>query len=347
MNSFLKSLSGTAVARHPGAFGIRRGWLFALIAVVGLNLSFEASAAQPKRIGNGKSIGKQSPPANSRETAPKETAATSNAAKSSNPGNSNPQAQAPLNSAAQSPAAASPAANSARSRWVAPLAGIAAGLGLAALASHFGFAEELGTFLLMVLALIAVMMMVRLYMSRRGQDQPRTILQPSYAYSGIGQEAMVPHYSPPAGGSSHRIEPVVIRPALPAANASNWRIPAEFDVDGFLRQAKNQYVRMQAAHDAGDLAQLREFTTTELFGEIRAEIESRPNLLTRTDIVILNAELLGVDSNTIEHTASVRFHGSLRERVDAAAEAFDEVWNLTKPVDGASGWVLAGVQQLN
>jgi predicted lipid-binding transport protein (Tim44 family) len=44
---------------------------------------------------------------------------------------------------------------------------------------------------------------------------------------------------------------------------------------------------------------------------------------------------------------SVRFHGLIREEQDAPAQDFDEVWNLTKPVDGSSGWVLAGIQQMH
>jgi len=27
-------------------------------------------------------------------------------------------------------------------------------------------------------------------------------------------------------------------------------------------------------------------------------------------------------------------------------ESFQEVWNLSKPVNGSSGWMLAGIQQL-
>jgi len=41
----------------------------------------------------------------------------------------------------------------------------------------------------------------------------------------------------------------------------------------------------------------------------------------------------------------VRFTGTMR--VDGELETFDEVWNLTKPVDGKTGWLLAGIQQLS
>ncbi|HET7775773.1 MAG TPA: Tim44 domain-containing protein, partial [Azospira sp.] len=67
----------------------------------------------------------------------------------------------------------------------------------------------------------------------------------------------------------------------------------------------------------------------------------------QTDVVQLNANLLEVVSEASRHVASVRFHGLLREEKDAAPAPFDEVWHLTKPMDGSRGWMVSGIQQLS
>jgi predicted lipid-binding transport protein (Tim44 family) len=64
----------------------------------------------------------------------------------------------------------------------------------------------------------------------------------------------------------------------------------------------------------------------------------------QTEVLALDAELLGIESTADEHMASVKFDGSLK--VDGEIERVSEVWNLTKPARGG-GWVLAGIQQLN
>lgn len=122
-------------------------------------------------------------------------------------------------------------------------------------------------------------------------------------------------------------------------------MPAGFDVDGFLRQAKLNYVRLQAANDAGNLADIREFTSPEMFAEIKLQLDERGGKPQTTDVMQLNAELLDLTTEEKRYIASVRFHGQIREEANAAPEGFDEVWHLTKPVDGSAGWVVAGIQQ--
>ena len=134
--------------------------------------------------------------------------------------------------------------------------------------------------------------------------------------------------------------------AAPEAATAAANVPAGFDVDGFLRQAKLNFVRLQAAHDAGTIEDIRQFTAPEMFAEIRLQLDERGGKAQVTDVVKLNADLLDVTTEEKRHVASVRFHGMIREEADAAPEAFDEVWHLSKPVDGASGWVIAGIQQV-
>ncbi len=122
-------------------------------------------------------------------------------------------------------------------------------------------------------------------------------------------------------------------------------MPAGFDTEAFLRSSKVYFVRLQAAWDQGNLADIREFTTPEMFAEIKIDLDSRGNESNQTDVVQLDAELVAIEDRGIEQSASVRFHGLIRESANASAAPFDEVWNLSK--SGSQGWLLAGIQQIN
>jgi predicted lipid-binding transport protein (Tim44 family) len=281
-----------------------RNALIALFAAfVGLGLA--VSDAEAKRLGGGKSFGMQ-------RSAPAQAPAKP----------ATPPAAAPAQPAAQ-PAAAG------GSRWLGPVAGLAAGLGLAALFSHLGLGEELASFFMILLLVMATVFLFRLLARRRMAESQ------SLQYAGAGNAPAPLRFDarPAAAGA-----------AAPAAGA---RIPAGFDVDGFLRQARLNFVRLQAAHDSGNVEDIRNFTTPEVFAEIRLQMDERGGAAQQTDIVTLNAELLEVAEEGPQYVASVRFSGAIRETADAAPEAFDEIWHLTKPVDGSRGWVIAGIQQTN
>ncbi|NCV71427.1 MAG: Tim44 domain-containing protein, partial [Betaproteobacteria bacterium] len=93
------------------------------------------------------------------------------------------------------------------------------------------------------------------------------------------------------------------------------------------------------------LDELREFTSAQLFNEFAAEIRTRQGE-NYTELVRLDAELLGIETQDGEYLASVRFSGLIREGRDLPPQSFDEVWNLSKPLQGQSGWVLSGIQQM-
>ncbi|HWS75595.1 MAG TPA: Tim44-like domain-containing protein [Quisquiliibacterium sp.] len=306
-----------------------------LFAIGLISTAMFAVEAEAKRLGGGKSVGRQSNTTMQRDAAPQQNAMPSQSA----------QTQA---AARQNPAAAQ-AAQPARNRWLGPVAGLAAGLGLAALASHLGIGEELASFMLILLMVVAAVVVVRMIMARRAQPRP-AFQTAGYQPDGVGSEASV-RYAPlpsrdQAGAADMRAP--VVAPVAGGASAeqSQARIPAGFDVDGFVRNAKVQFVRLQASFDAGDVNDLREFTSPEMFAELKMQIAERQGAANRTDVVRLDAELLGIDSGATDHVASVRFWGLVRENEDTPAEAFDEVWNLVKPVSGEGGWVLAGIQQL-
>jgi predicted lipid-binding transport protein (Tim44 family) len=124
------------------------------------------------------------------------------------------------------------------------------------------------------------------------------------------------------------------------------RFPAGFDADGFLRGAKQNFVRLQLANDRGDLEEIREITTPELFESLQDDVRARVGKQ-ETDITALDAQLLDLATENGQYWASVGFSGTERERPGAQAVQFSEVWNLVKPVDGSSGWLLAGIQQMH
>ena len=234
---------------------------------------------------------------------------------------------------AATPGAAAPApARSGMSRWMGPLAGLAAGLGLAALLSHFGLGEGFASMMMLVLLAAAAFFVIRMLMRKR---QPENAMQYAGAAGGPAAQRFEPA-SMPAGGSA----------AAPmAADTAPVNVPADFDVEGFLRNAKLNFVRLQAANDAGNLEDIRQFTTPEMYAEIKLQLDERGKTAQTTDVMQLNAQLLDLTTEEKRYIASVRFSGLIREEANATPANFDEVWHLTKPVDGSLGWVIAGIQQ--
>ncbi len=309
-----------------------RKWVIgALIGVVALSMSLDADAQ--RRLGGGKTFGKQSPTLQQRQATP--------------PQQQTPPAQraTPAQQPAQAPAAgAATAAKPAASPLKGALLGLAAGLGLAALASWLGFGDTLATIMLVVLAGMLLMMVIGYFMRRSGA-------QPAYQGAGDGRYPPQPPEAMPRPIERSAIDQPVVRRGSAMDEFSRgapnvdqpWGIPAGFDADGFLVNAKSYFTRLQTAWDKGDLDELSEFTTTEMFTALTHELRSRIGA-GKSEVVTLEAKLLGIDSSATEHLASVRFTGTLRG--EGELEQFDEVWNLTKPIDGKTGWLLAGIQQL-
>jgi predicted lipid-binding transport protein (Tim44 family) len=285
------------------------------VAVVGLGGAMHDAEAA-KRMGGGKSFGSQRDSTTmQRDATP--TSPTQNAT----------AAQRQAQPAA--PAAAQPAKRS----WMGPLAGLAAGIGLAALASHLGFGEEMASFMMIALLVMVALFVWRMFAARRNAPQQQGM---QYAGATAGP-----------GTAPQRFEAVApVAASAPAAAASAGNIPADFDVEGFLRQAKLNFVRLQAANDKGDVEDIRQFTSPEVFAEIRMQLQERGGETQHIDIVQLDAALLDLVTENDQYIASVRFSGLLREEVTAAPAPFDEVWHLAKPVSGNRGWVIAGIQQL-
>lgn len=232
-----------------------------------------------------------------------------------------PPAQTPAKPAQQQAAqgqqqgAQQAAPASAGSRWLPILGGLALG---GILGYLFGGSGLLGILLVALLAIAAVVG-VRALLRRRA-EAPRPM-----QFAGMRDSVRVP-----------------VGNELPATTTPT-RVPAGFDAAGFLRAAKLNFIKLQAANDAGRLEEIREFTTTELFEELKRDL----NGMQQTEVTALDAELLELATEGEQHWASVRFSGQVREAPGAAPEAFAEIWNLAKPADGSSGWLLAGIQQMH
>jgi predicted lipid-binding transport protein (Tim44 family) len=271
--------------------------------------------ADAKRLGGGRSLGAQrqsiAPPASSSGPA------------------ANPVMPAQPTAAGAAPATPAP---SGASRWLGPIAGIAAGLGLAALLSHFGLPEGFGSFLLLGLLAVGIVLAFRMLAARRASSAAVP-----YARAPSG-------YAPVAAGAPARVEPMLL-PAQPLAPSANFAktLPAGFDAAGFLREAKLQFRRLQSAWDAGDRKAIVDVMTPAMAAEILRDLDER-GAHQPTEIVALDAEMLEVSTDATEHWASVRFTGTVRED-GGAPTPLDEIWNLSKPLDGSTGWLLAGIRQ--
>ncbi|MES2942083.1 MAG: TIM44-like domain-containing protein [Pseudomonadota bacterium] len=311
--------------------------LLALVFTVGLStVAVDAEAA--KRMGSGKSLGTQ------RQATPDKPSTTATPA-------------------AAGTAAAGAAAAAPKRSWMGPLAGLAAGLGLAALASHLGFGDELASMLMIGLLAAAVMVAIGFFMRKRAAAQKASATGPGgmqYAHVNPGMardnsgsagqnepayKVLMPASTPAAPANSGSMIGSAIGSGLTANSGSSSRIPADFDTAGFERNAKVNFIRLQAANDAGDLDDIRQFTTPEMFAELQMELADRGTAVQKTEVASLKAEVLEVDEDSDRYLVSVRFTGVIRDGSSEPDESFDEIWHLKKSRQGSGGWLLAGIQQ--
>lgn len=314
------------LALRLGRLSLKRVIVLMLASALALGLTLQE--AEAKRLGGGRSSGRQAQMFQQRQQA----------APSPRPNSAN--------------AAAQPA----RNRWLGPLAGIAAGLGIGALLSHLGLGGALGGMLsnLIMFGGIALLgyWLLRWFAARRARNSAaapafmRGAQESAMAANagsnfdmraGFAQEprGMAPQFSGGMASANTTAQPANTVPAH----------PAHFDTALFLRNAKVLFIRLQAAWDAGDTADIREFATPAMFAEIKLDLSERGTRLNHTEVVQLEAVLIGVAEQADETLASVQFSGLMREEQGASAQPFSETWNLTKRTQGHEGWLLAGIEQ--
>lgn len=322
------------------------------LALAGIN----AEAA--KRLGGGGSVGKQSNNVTQREAAP------------SAPGGA---AQSAAKPAGTAPAAAPAVAP--KKPWGAMLGGLAAGLGLAALAHSLGMGGALGNILMFGLMALAIMMAVGWFMRRRAQASGQGTAQNGienkspFAFQGagaggapvsepkpyrpenVGNDASARPWERSSGmplDAGHQTSGSMIGSAL--TGSQNWGVPEGFDTEGFLKAAKGNFVTLQAAWDKSDISGLRVMMTDSMLKEIQTQLAEREvhtgGPVNHTEVVMLEATLLGIEDLGDDYMASVEFSGMIKEDPATGPSPFREVWNMTKPKSGRSGWLVAGVQAL-
>ena len=321
--------------------------IWSTLSLVALTVAmvFTGADAEAKRMGGGKSVGKQSSNVTQREAAP----------------------------AAAKPAApaAAPAAAAPKRPWGAMLGGLAAGLGLAWLASSLGLGEGMAQFMTFALAALAIMLVVGFglrYLKSRREGAGQSSDSP-FAFQGAGASP-APGYSPANVGNDASARPweraSTAFEASPAVNgtsaqggsmigsallgAQTWGVPAGFDSEGFLAACKTNFVTLQGAWDRSDISALRDMMTDEMLDQIKTQLAEREShtggTVNKTDVLRLDAQLLGIEETTEVYLASVEFSGMIREDESAGPSPFREVWNMSKPRNGAGGWLVAGVQAL-
>ena len=355
-----------------------------ILAVTMAVAGFNAEAA--KRMGGGKSVGKQSSNVTQRDAAPSAPAAAPGAQNAAKPG---------------APAAAGAAAAAPKRPWGAMLGGLAAGLGLAWLASSLGLGEAFGNILMFGLLALGVMMAIGFFMRKRAAAQSGNQAggqgaqtRSPFAFEGASSGGSSGAGSSPAGqGGAPISSPAQYSPAnvgndssarpwersagvpldsgRPQAGSmvggsvigsaigsqiagstppSTWSIPDGFDTASFLSAAKGNFVSLQAAWDKSDIPALRAMMTDEMLTEIRSQLSEREThtggISNHTEVVMIEAQLLGIEDLGQDYMASVEFSGMIKEDPATGPSPFREVWNMTKPKDGRLGWLVAGVQAL-
>ncbi len=285
------------------------------LLLVSAALAFGTAAVEAKKLGGGKSVGAQ------RQAAP---AATS------------PSAAAPATAAAAAPAAGAAAGAAAKStpKWLGPVAGIAAALGLGYLMSQMGTAGLIG-FLIVGLLFLVGMFFVGRMLLKKNAATPNGAPMPYQDNTPRAEPAMRTAESGALGGAAVG--------TAAAGLVGGFGIPAGFDKAGFEQNAKQQFMALQAANDKGDLDAVRDFSTDEFYNQIAKDVIGGNKEATRVED--LHAELLGIETERGNYWASVKFTGKMSEDGMMLASPFTETWNLVKPVDGSKGWLLAGIQQ--
>lgn len=166
------------------------------------------------------------------------------------------------------------------------------------------------------------------------------------------QTATAGGYSTPdmeAAEDHHHHEPTKTYPANPDNEATSIddlraTAPKKFAQAEFLDGAKNCFFRLQNAWNEGDLADIRQFTSDHVFGEIQDQYHTHGKQ-SQTEIITLDAELLSANELGTKQEAIVLFRAELNE--DGEQRSIEEVWHFLKPQNNQQAqWILDGIQQV-
>lgn len=270
-----------------------------------LSLSFSLDASAAKRFGGGQSMG-SAPSHQTRQASPSQQSATTPA----QPGRA-------------------PGAPSGASRWLGPLAGIAAGGLLASMFMGDGFEGfQLLDFLLIALVAFVIF---RFISSRRRKQQPQVAMAGHPAY----QREVQPDAAPasPFGGASGS----AARPAIQA--------PAWFNEQNFLGAAREHFLALQQHWDANEMDKIAEFVTPHMLQFLRQERTSLGEGYQSTYIDNLSVQLDGLDDRADKTIATLTFSGVSKDSRFDKGETFSESWNMERQPGENQPWLIAGIRQ--
>ncbi|MDH0100747.1 Tim44 domain-containing protein [Stutzerimonas stutzeri] len=266
-----------------------------------ISLTF-ALDAHAKRFGGGKSFG--SAPSHQTRQAPQQTQA------------------APSQAGKQAAAAPSGA-----SRWLGPLAGLAAGGLLASMFMGDGF-EGIQFMDILIFGLIAFLLF-RFLAARRRQQQPAMA-----GHAPMQREMPQQPATSIFGGS-----------AAPVAAAPVINAPAWFNEQNFVAAAREHFLSLQQHWDANEMDKIAEFVTPQLLGFLKQERAEIGDAYQSTYIDDLQIQLDGVDDNAEKTTATLTFSGVAKTSRFDQGEPFSESWRMEREQGENQPWLVAGIRQ--
>lgn len=311
------------------------------ICVALVTTSMDADAA--RRFGGGSSFGRSAP------------TLTQKAAPSSTPKLS--QQQGAKTQQTAKPAAANAAAAKPASPWRGMLMGAAAALGIAGLMSALGLSEGFTQALMMVLMAVAAFFVLRMvlgmFLARKmrpagvgGATASETHRNASSEFR--RQESAQPTKVQPQNGSCGATAGSVMdmfSNAKDQPEQATLSIPQGFDTKGFEAVARDNFIKLQRAWDTGNVVEISDFTTNELFIMVTHQLRERGAVAQKSEIINLDAKFLGLVQDGAEHVAVVEFNGAMK--ISGEFEQVCERWVLVRPVDESVGWLLAGIEQVD
>nr|WP_314489967.1 TIM44-like domain-containing protein [uncultured Pseudomonas sp.] len=281
---------------------MKRFLSIAMALCIGLTMSLDANA---KRFGGGKSFG-SAPSHQTRQAAPAPAAA---------------------------PAAAGAAAKAGgASRWLGPLAGLAAGGLLASMFMGGGF-QGMQFFDILIMAVIAFLIF-RFIAARRRKQQTEMMAPAGPASMQRETFDAKPATSSIFGGGS------AAPAARPAINAPAW-----FNEQNFLEAARNHFQSLQQHWDANEMDKIAEFVTPQMLDFLKRERADLGDGFQSTYIDNLTVQLDGLDDRADKTIATLTFSGVSKTSRFDQGEAFSESWNMERQQGENQPWLVAGIRQ--
>ena len=222
------------------------------------------------------------------------------------------------------------------------MGGLLAGTLIGSLLGGRGFAG--GGFMDILLFGLMIFIGLKLFAAFRGSQRP--------AQAGAGAQGMQNSSAQPEAGMMREDASGNGWEALRNQSAAQADVPGPqipmppgFDAEEFLRGAKMAYTRLQAAWDKRDMNDISQFATEAVQQSVREQMAADPKPST-TEILLVNAQLLGVHDEGDEQYAQVFFDVLLRETpAQETPSSVREVWHFMRPVSGGN-WKLDGIQQV-